>query len=98
MYVDSTKSLSQGSQRASWKRHSVTVKLPNSASLYRHSRQKLDMRLSGAAVIDETLHVMIDFVLRDYIHSWYDFVSDDDEFIHQLRKALQEILVNLSSR
>lgn len=62
------------------------------------SRPKLDMRLSGSAIIDETLHEMVDFILRDYIHSWYDYVSEDDEFIHELRKALQEILVNLSSR
>ncbi|CAL8110442.1 unnamed protein product [Orchesella dallaii] len=72
---------------------SYTVSSPT-----RYSRQKLDMRLSGSAIIDETLHEMIDFVLRDYIHSWYDYVSEDDEFIHELRKALQEILVNLSSR
>lgn len=64
----------------------------------RHPRPKLDMRLSGSAIIDETLHEMVDFVLRDYIHSWYDYVSEDDEFIHELRKALQEVLVSVSSR
>ena len=56
------------------------------------------MRLTGSAIIDETLHEMIDIIMRDYIHSWYDCISDDDEFIHELRKTIQETIVNLSSR
>lgn len=75
----------------------MTIKSHHTSSP-RRSRPKVDMRLSGSAIIDETLHEMVDFILRDYIHSWYDYVSEDDEFIHELRKALQEILVNLSSR
>jgi len=61
-------------------------------------REKLDMRLSGSAIIDEILHEMIDYILRDYIHHWYDHISDDDQFIYELRKTIQETLVNLSSR
>lgn len=56
------------------------------------------MRISGSAIIDEIVHEMIDYVVRDYVHSWYDYVSEDDEFIRELRAALQEALVNLSSR
>ena len=59
---------------------------------------ELDMRLSGSVIIDEIIHEMIDYVIRDYVHSWYDFISEDDEFIHELRKVMQETLVNLSSR
>lgn len=62
------------------------------------TRSKLDMRISGSAIIDEIIHDMIDYILRDYVHSWYDYVSEDDEFIHSLRGTIQEALVNLSSR
>ncbi len=71
---------------------------PSSPSSPKTSRGKLDMRISGSAIIDEIIHEMIDYVIRDYVHSWYDYVSDDDEFLHELRKAIQEALVNLSSR
>lgn len=62
------------------------------------SRSKMDMRITGSSVIDETIHEMIDYILRDYIHSWYDLITDDDEFVHELRKNLQLALVTLSSR
>ncbi|CAG7829085.1 unnamed protein product [Allacma fusca] len=61
-------------------------------------RSKMDMRLTGSAIIDETIHEMVDYIMRDYVHSWYDYVSEDDEFIHELRKTMQETLVILSSR
>jgi hypothetical protein len=76
----------------------ITYELSPEMEKSREPRDKLDMRLSGSAIIDEIIHEMIDFVIRDYVHSWYDYVSPDDEFIHQLRKAMQETLVNLSSR
>lgn len=64
----------------------------------RQVRPKLDLRVTGSALIDETIQEMTDIVLRDYVHAWYDYVSDDDEFIHELRATVQVVLVTLSSR
>jgi len=58
----------------------------------------MDMRITGSALIDETIHEMIDYILRDYIHSWHDHITEDDEFVHELRLTIQETLVTLSSR
>ncbi|XP_014290688.1 sorting nexin-13 isoform X2 [Halyomorpha halys] len=59
---------------------------------------KLDKRLTGSQVIDEELQDILDFIIRDYVHPWYDQLSDNDEFSYQLRLVAQNLIVAFSNR
>lgn len=94
---DELSSTGDGRSGPAWVEYEVNTAAAD-PSRVKSPRGKLDMRISGSAIIDEIIHEMIDYIIRDYVHSWYNYVSDDDEFIHELRAAIQEALVNLSTR
>ncbi|XP_072365281.1 sorting nexin-13 isoform X4 [Scyliorhinus torazame] len=65
----------------------------------RESRQiKIDRRLTGSSIIDEPLQQVIQFALRDYIQYWYYTLSEDDSFLLEVRKTLQNALVHFATR
>uniref|UniRef100_A0ABM5GNY8 Sorting nexin-13 isoform X4 n=1 Tax=Pogona vitticeps TaxID=103695 RepID=A0ABM5GNY8_9SAUR len=59
---------------------------------------KIDRRLTGAYIIDEPLQQIIQFSLRDYVQYWYYTLSDDESFLLEIRQALQNALIQFSSR
>ncbi|XP_061442081.1 sorting nexin-13 isoform X5 [Rhineura floridana] len=59
---------------------------------------KIDRRLTGAYIIDEPLQQVIQFSLRDYVQYWYYTLSDDESFLLEIRQALQNALIQFSSR
>lgn len=59
---------------------------------------KIDKRLTGSHVIDESLHDIISFVLRDYVSPWYQRISADDDFVLGVRETLQIIVINIAAR
>uniref|UniRef100_A0A8D0BL38 Sorting nexin 13 n=1 Tax=Salvator merianae TaxID=96440 RepID=A0A8D0BL38_SALMN len=59
---------------------------------------KIDRRLTGAYIIDEPLQQVIQFSLRDYVQYWYYTLSDDETFLLEIRQALQNALIQFSSR
>ncbi|XP_044285300.1 sorting nexin-13 isoform X4 [Varanus komodoensis] len=59
---------------------------------------KIDRRLTGAYIIDEPLQQVIQFSLRDYVQYWYYTLSDDESFLLEIRQALQNVLIQFSSR
>ncbi|XP_077160589.1 sorting nexin-13 isoform X4 [Paroedura picta] len=59
---------------------------------------KIDRRLTGAYIIDEPLQQVIQFSLRDYVQYWYYTLSDDDSFLVEIRKTLQNALIKFSTR
>nr|XP_056713316.1 sorting nexin-13 isoform X4 [Euleptes europaea] len=59
---------------------------------------KIDRRLTGAYIIDEPLQQVIQFSLRDYVQYWYYTLSDDESFLHEIRKTLQNALIKFSTR
>ncbi|XP_067909015.1 sorting nexin-13-like [Heterodontus francisci] len=64
----------------------------------RESRQiKIDRRLTGSSIIDEPLQQVIQFALRDYIQYWYYTLSDDESFLLEVRKTIQNALVQFAT-
>lgn len=61
-------------------------------------RVKLDKRLTGASNIDEQLQEILDFVFRDYIEIWYKEITDDTQFMLELRKVFNRAISNFASR
>uniref|UniRef100_A0A0A9ZF17 Sorting nexin-13 n=2 Tax=Lygus hesperus TaxID=30085 RepID=A0A0A9ZF17_LYGHE len=59
---------------------------------------KVDRRLTGSQVIDEQLQEILDFVIRDYVHPWYDHVSENEEIPLEIRVAIQNVIVAFSNR
>ncbi|XP_074981922.1 sorting nexin-13 isoform X2 [Caretta caretta] len=59
---------------------------------------KIDRRLTGANIIDEPLQQVIQFSLRDYVQYWYYTLSDDESFLLEIRQALQNALIQFSTR
>nr|CAD7577198.1 unnamed protein product [Timema californicum] len=59
---------------------------------------KLDRRLTGSQVIDESLQEIIGYILRDYISPWYDRVSANEEFPHHIRQTSQKVIVTFAGR
>lgn len=60
--------------------------------------RKTDCRLTGSQVIDEQLHEILSFTIRDYVYPWYDVVSADDEFPHHVRVTAHKIIVTFANR
>lgn len=61
-------------------------------------RLKLDKRLTGASNIDEQLQEILDLVFRDYIEIWYKEITDDTQFMLELRKVFNHVISNFASR
>ncbi|XP_043994275.1 sorting nexin-13 isoform X1 [Gambusia affinis] len=59
---------------------------------------KIDRRLTGSSFIDEPLHQVIQFALRDYIQYWYYTLSEDESFLLEIRQTLQNALIQFSTR
>ncbi|KDR10032.1 Sorting nexin-13 [Zootermopsis nevadensis] len=59
---------------------------------------KVDCRLTGSQVIDESLREIIGYVLRDYVFPWYDRLSADSEFPHEIRQTAQRVIVTFAGR
>lgn len=55
--------------------------------------------LSGHKEIDQLLHKMIDYILRDYIDSWFNSLSENKEFSEfRTRNCIEESVQNICSR
>ncbi|XP_043466111.1 sorting nexin-13-like [Leptopilina heterotoma] len=68
----------------------------------KESKEKMtfsqDRRITGSRIIDESLQEILDFVLRDYVESWYSNFTNDQEFLHSVRDTAQKIMINVSNR
>jgi hypothetical protein len=49
-------------------------------------------------VIDESLQEIIGYVLRDYVSPWYDRLSANEEFPHEIRQTAQKIIITFAGR
>ena len=57
-----------------------------------HSPLKSDKRMTGSTVIDDVLQEVSDYIYRDYVHSWYKRISDDEKrFQYDIRKTVQRV-------
>ncbi|GLG99697.1 Sorting nexin-13 [Gryllus bimaculatus] len=59
---------------------------------------KLDRRLTGSHIIDESLQEIIGYVLRDYVSPWYNRVSTEEEFPHEVRQTAQKIIITFACK
>lgn len=59
---------------------------------------KVDRRLTGSHVIDESLQEIIGYVLRDYVSPWYNRISTDEEFPHEVKQTAQKVIVTFACR
>lgn len=61
-----------------------------------HSRKTI---LSGNKQIDSLLHCIIDYIIRDFIDSWFQHVSNNTEFNEiRVRSCIEDFVVNICSR
>ncbi|RWS29087.1 sorting nexin-like protein, partial [Leptotrombidium deliense] len=70
-------------------------------SPYRERRKVQDDRsqvITGEPDIDEQLNEVINFLFRDYVHSWYKHVSPNNEFIEELRAMIVDVIRNVAQR
>lgn len=55
--------------------------------------------LSGHKQMDKIIHTMIDYIIRDYIESWFCSLSDNKEFSEfRTRSSIEECLQNICKR
>lgn len=73
----------------------------DSAILDQHGSPKKKFRtmLSGHKQIDQLLHTIINYILRDFIDSWFYSLSDNKEFSEfRTRNCIEESLQNVCAR
>lgn len=73
----------------------------DSAVLDQHGSPKKKFRtmLSGHKQIDQLLHTIINYILRDFIDSWFFSLSDNKEFSEfRTRNCIEESLQNVCTR
>lgn len=52
--------------------------------------------ITGERRIDDEIESVLRLVYRDFVHSWYDQISTDEQFIHNLDSLVKQTLRNLS--
>lgn len=73
----------------------------DSAILDQHGspKKKLKTMLSGYKPIDQMLHTIIDYILRDFIDSWFFSLTDNKEFSEfRTRNCIEDSIQNISNR
>lgn len=73
----------------------------DSAVLDQHGSPKKKFRamLSGQKQIDQLLHTIINYILRDFIDSWFFSLSDNKEFSEfRTRNCIEESVQNVCNR
>ncbi|XP_037036659.1 sorting nexin-13-like isoform X1 [Bradysia coprophila] len=82
----------------------IVVKQPqfNDANLldeHGSPKRKVKAMLSGNKSVDQLLHTIIDYILRDYIDSWFCSLSDNKEFSEfRTRNCIEESVQNICHR
>nr|CAH7757697.1 unnamed protein product [Callosobruchus chinensis] len=60
---------------------------------------KSDNRVTGSELIDSSLQEILGYITRDYVASWYRYITRDTEFTEiAVRKTAQTFAVNISNR
>ncbi|XP_038077949.1 sorting nexin-13-like isoform X2 [Patiria miniata] len=59
---------------------------------------KSDKRLTGAKIIDGQLQEVLYLGFRDYIHPWYHQLSDEGQFLYEVRQCLQSCIINFATK
>lgn len=78
-----------------YKLHNDTALLDSHGS----PRKKLRAMLSGNKQIDQLLHTIINYILRDFIDSWFFSLSDNKEFSEfRTRNCIEESVQNVCTR
>ncbi len=81
-------------QRALIKYHAQAVA---EAALPARDPANPDPRVTGVRAVDEPLHAMLAFMLRDYVASWYNaMISPDTGLELELHRMAQTVLVRLA--
>lgn len=73
----------------------------DSAILDQHGspKKKLKTMLSGYKQIDQLLHTIIDYILRDFIDSWFFSLTDNKEFSEfRTRNCIEDSVQNICNR
>ncbi len=58
----------------------------------------MDSQLTGVPLIDEQLHLIISYLMRDHVHSWQSGLTHDNEFPQRVQRTLQTAIASLSDR
>lgn len=77
------------------------VQNPEAGLLDEHGSPKKKNRsmLSGQKQVDHILHTIIDYVLRDYIDSWFGTLTENKEFSEfRTRNCAEESIQNICNR
>ncbi|XP_055377487.1 sorting nexin-13-like isoform X2 [Condylostylus longicornis] len=62
-------------------------------------KKKFKAMLTGNKKIDQLLHTIIDYIIRDFIDSWFCSLSDNKEFgDFRVRNCIEESVTNICNR
>lgn len=80
----------------------VAAKLHDTANLldeHGSPKKKKKTMISGQKQVDHLLHTIIDYILRDYIDSWFSSLTENKEFSEfRTRNCIEESLQNICNR
>ncbi|CAL1526462.1 unnamed protein product [Lymnaea stagnalis] len=60
--------------------------------------KNFDKRMTGASVIDDVLKEVLEYVVKDYIKTWYRQISDHDSFLVDIWQCAQKVIITFSNR
>lgn len=62
-----------------------------------HYQTESTTPFAAALVVLNEAQVM-DLLFRDYVESWYNDISDDPQFLTDLRRSFQTVIIGISSK
>lgn len=60
---------------------------------------KFDNRITGSETVDSFLNEIVSIIINDYVTTWYEIITDDQEFTsHAIKKIVISAGANVSNR
>lgn len=60
---------------------------------------KFDSRITGSETVDLFINEIISIIINDYVATWYEVVTDDQEFTtHSIKKLVVATGANIANR
>ncbi len=58
----------------------------------------IDSQLTGVPLIDEQLHLIISYLMRDHVHAWQCGLTHTNDFPQRVQQTLQFVISSLSDK
>ncbi|CAH2086677.1 unnamed protein product [Euphydryas editha] len=78
-----------------------SIQSPKILELFKNEKPlpKFDSRITGSETVDSFLNEIISIIINDYVTTWYELITDDQEFTsYAIRKLVVAAGANVSNR